>query len=128
MADESTLQSPSASLPSSSSLQSPASLRSPATALCSSPVNNNNASKEIMKGSKTKGCKNNNSADNETSLLREAIKLDIEKAKSGEDKDPDRLFCLSLVQEFKELNARFAILKLFCELHESDDEYQYPMT
>ncbi len=127
MADESPLQSPSASLPSSSSLQSPASLRSPGTALCSSPVNNN-ASKEIMKGSKTKGCKNNNSADNETSLLREAIKLDIEKVKSGEDKDPDRLFCLSLVQEFKDLDARkkrkarLAILKLFCELHQSDED------
>ena len=62
--------------------------------------------------------------------IMESVKMDLEKSKQGEEgKDPDRLFCLSLVQEFKDSKtakkkrkARLGILKLFCDLHDTDEE------
>ena len=68
------------------------------------------------------------------SLLMASIQRDLNKpqqplpqAQEPEEKDPDTLFCLSLVQEFKELPpnkkriARVKVLQVLCEMHGDDD-------
>ena len=70
----------------------------------------------------------NDMKDDVNSLLMASIKRDLiatESAKS-DDKDPDTLFCLSLVQDFKELpapkkrQARVKIMQVLCEMHNDD--------
>ena len=63
--------------------------------------------------------------DDVNSLLMASIKRDLIATESAEsnDKDPDTLFCLSLVQDFKELPApkkrlaRVKIMQILCEMH-----------
>ena len=78
----------------------------------------------VSEESSTKKRKND-TEDDVNSLLMASIKRDLiatESAKS-DDKDPDTLFCLSLVHDFKELpapkkrQARVKIMQDFCELH-----------
>ena len=62
-------------------------------------------------------------------LLMASIQRDLSvpPLKTTEEKDPDTLFCLSLVHEFKDLSnkkkrlARVKMMQVFCELHEDDD-------
>ena len=84
--------------------------------------------------------KRKNKNDDVNSVLLESIQMDIQQKKidmqtqqnhiqTTETQDPDTLFCLSLVQEFKDLKksskkraARLQILKVFCDMHDSDEE------
>lgn len=61
-----------------------------------------------------------------------SIQRDLTQATTSqpkeEERDQDTLFCLSLVQEFKDLTAknkrltRVRIMQVFCDLHEDDNE------
>ena len=77
--------------------------------------------------------KRKNTSKDLDSLLMTSIARDLQTttpsvpALSVEEKDPDTLFCLSLVQEFKELPprkkrlSRLKIMELFCAMHEDDE-------
>jgi len=74
--------------------------------------------------------KRKNTKDLDT-LLIQSIKKDLEAPSRipvvpAPEKDPETLFCLSLVQELKELDpfkkrkAKLKIMEIFCELNDSE--------
>jgi len=94
-----------------------------------SPTSSKETPTNISKTTKTRKRKKTDIDFELDSVLAESIKLDIEKSKQNDTEDPDRLFCLSLVQEFKDLKtpkkkrkARLEILRIFCDLSNSDNE------